>query len=117
MNAKGRKTSEETKGNTIKAATISGILTIVASLVSAILGLVSVAVDLTAIHIPTEFVTVFAVVLSLIIGLTLSFYVILGFYRRQSLQTKMAVEKLRDKESHLFQELDDGLSSLLKEKV
>ena len=106
--------------DTVRTATIStiltAILTAIGTLISAGLGLVSSLLQLKTV-IPAEFLTLFAIVLSLVIILGSLFSVAVTFYRRESLQTKIAVEKLMNKESRIFQELEMDLSLLLKEKV
>jgi hypothetical protein len=117
MSDKQKGSSGQSRTETIKAATISGALTVLASMIMSLVGFVAALLDLTQLKIPAEYLTVIAVVVSIFVVLSLSFYVAVNFYIRQSLQTKMAIETLKGKESRLFQDIEIELSSLINEKV
>lgn len=112
------KTRRETKAvaETFSVAvTLTGLIAAILSIITFLLNYGSLFPELS--ELPSEFLSIIAIVITILVVLSLSFFTAIKFSQWRSLQTKTATEKLKSKEARLFQDIEAELSALLNDKV
>jgi hypothetical protein len=126
MNREGSSTKEmfpmKTKKSRFKfiewtAIFPTAIVSVLAVIVTILAGIgLNIISELYFLNIPSAFLTIMVIVLSIGVGLGSVFYLASYLYRRQTQKRKEELKAVREKEKDFFQSIESDVEALLKEE-